>query len=269
MASPFALSPNLPEGVSVRRTGPVACLWLNRPDRRNAIRQDDWSAIQAALAELAAGPPLRLLTVRGGGGVFAAGADIAEFPTQFADDASVRAGMATIQAATNALEAFPAATLALIDGPCIGSGCALALACDRRIATPTARLGVTPAKLGLSFGVGDVRRIVRAVGRDTARDLLFTGRLVGADEALTIELIQEVASDLDAAAAAYDARLAATSGASVRALKRVLAAVDAGETTETEESIQLFVEGFLGPDAAEGMAAFAARRPPRFWPDGP
>lgn len=268
-AAPYASAADLPDGVAVRRGGPVAGLWLNRPDRRNAIGLDDWAALRDALAALADGPPLRLLVLRGASGAFAAGADIAEFATRFADEAGVRTAMAIIQDAHRALEAFPAVTLALIEGPCVGAGCTLALACDRRIAAPGARLGVTPAKLGLSFGTGDVGRIVKAVGRDAARELLFTGRLVSAEEALALGLVQRIEPDLEAAAAAFDAQLKATSGASVRALKRVLAAVDAGATAETEESVQLFADGFLGPDAAEGMAAFAARRPPRYWPDAP
>ncbi|HYE49685.1 MAG TPA: enoyl-CoA hydratase-related protein, partial [Azospirillaceae bacterium] len=167
-------------------------LVLNQPARRNALSLEMWRLIPARLAEAAADSAIRVLVVQGAGGTFAAGADISEFGTVYATREDAAAYAADMAAALDGLAGFAKPTLALIEGACVGAGLGVALACDLRFAAADARLGVTPAKLGLVYPLGDTRRLVQAVGPSHAKDLLFTGRLVDAAEALSMGLLNRV-----------------------------------------------------------------------------
>jgi enoyl-CoA hydratase/carnithine racemase len=142
----------------------------------------------------------------------------------------------------------------------VGAGCALVMACDVRVATPAARFGVTPAKLGLVYPMADLARLVALVGPGQARRLLFSARLIDAGEALAIGLIEEVADSPDALVAA----VLAASRHSTRSLKGLLRRVQDGQREESAETRSLFEAAFTGADFAEGAAAFAERRPPHF-----
>jgi enoyl-CoA hydratase/carnithine racemase len=252
--------------IFIERNGPLLALTLNRPDKRNALTLAMWDAIPDLVTPYADDPTLRLLIVRGAGGVFAAGADIAEFETVYATREAALANQARMQRAMSALEDFPIPTLALIEGACIGGGCGLALTCDLRYASPGARFGITPGKLGLAYGVSDTRRLVQAVGLSAAKDILFTGRLMDAEEALSLGLIDKLADEqkLDLAADALVDALTRASSYTARATKRILRLVRDGETTDTDESRDLFADAFDGPDFKEGFRAFLEKRPPRF-----
>src|SRR3984957_13939103 len=171
---------------------PLARLMLNRPGRLNALNLAIWDAIPALLERAAVDPEVKVLMVSGADArAFAAGADIAEF------EAIMAAGAADnyfcrMCRATRALAAFPKPTIAVIQGPCFGGACSVALCCDFRFADDTAKFGVTPARLGITYPSEDAKRLVDAVGVGTARDLLMTGRFVNPDEALAIGLIDRL-----------------------------------------------------------------------------
>jgi enoyl-CoA hydratase/carnithine racemase len=175
-----------------------------------------------------------------------------------------------IQAAIAALEDFPKPTLALIEGPCVGGGCGLALACDLRVATANARFAITPAKLGLVYGLEDVRRLVQAVGVSAAKDMLFSGRLLDAGEALATGLVDRVVADgdLDQAADTLAAPMLAASSWSQQAQKAVFALLRGGGGQARQRSDALFGDAFAGADFAEGFAAFMEKRRPRFGGSG-
>ncbi|MFN5554405.1 MAG: enoyl-CoA hydratase/isomerase family protein, partial [Hyphomonadaceae bacterium] len=135
-----------------RHANHSATLWINRPDKRNALSVAMWAAIPARVAEAIADPDIKLLFVRGAGGVFAAGADISEMPEVYATAEAALLNDEKIQGAMKALEECPKPVIALIEGPCVGGGCGIALACDLRIGVEGSRYGVTPAKLGLVYG---------------------------------------------------------------------------------------------------------------------
>ncbi len=258
---------NPAQDIYVARDGAVAVLALNRPSKRNALTMAMWRAIPGLLNELAGDPSVRVLVVRGEGGAFAAGADISEFETVFATREAALANQADMQAAMTALEDFPSPVIAQIDGACVGGGCGLALCCDLRFASATSRFGITPGKLGLAYGTSDTRRLVQAVGLSAAKDILFTGRIVTAAEALSLGLVDRVFESFSLAGevAAYAAQICAASGYSARATKAVLRMIRDGATGDDAASRALFADAFEGPDFSEGRAALLQKRAPAFY----
>jgi len=248
-----------------RHANHSATLWINRPDKRNALTVAMWATLPARVAEAVADPDIKLLFLRGAGGVFAAGADIAEMPEVYATTEAALKNDEKIQGAMKALEDCPKAVIALIEGPCVGGGCGLALACDLRIGVVGSRYGVTPAKLGLVYGAGDTRRLIQAVGLSKAKDILFTGRLLDSAEALSCGLIDRLvaAEELDEVASDYAAKISAASVYSIRAQKQILAMLRGG-CDDAEASRALFGASFAGADFKEGFAAFMEKRPAQF-----
>jgi enoyl-CoA hydratase/carnithine racemase len=157
-------------------------------------------------------------------------------------------------------------TIAQIAGDCIGGGCALAVACDLRFAAEDARLGITPARLGLAYALGDVRRLAGLIGPARARDLLFSARLVPAAEALQQGLVDRLAAPggLAAAVEAFVTTLCGLSGSSQRRIKAMLRLVADGQREEDGASRELRDRAVEDADFAEGRAAFLAKRKPRF-----
>lgn len=252
--------------IHLERKGAIAELVLNRPDKRNAITEAMWIAIPRLLAEAEADPALRVLIVRGAGGSFAAGADIAEFEEVYATRERAARYSAAVAAALDGLAAFPLPTVASIAGPCVGGGCGLALACDLRFAMDGARFGITPAKLGLVYTLNDTKRLIDAVGPSNARDILFTGRLVGAHEAREMGLIDRVWSEtaFEAEMEIWLAQLRAASPHSARVTKHIIRMILSGVDHDTDETRQIFLDAFQGRDFQEGYRAFLEKRAPRF-----
>jgi enoyl-CoA hydratase/carnithine racemase len=148
----------------------------------------------------------------------------------------------------------------------VGGGCALALACDVRFADRSARLGITPAKLGLAYTLEDTKRLVDVVGPSLAKDLLFSGRIAQADEALRIGLIDRLyeADALADATRAWAAEVAAASQFTVQTVKRTVRRILEGQASDDATSRRAFFDAFKSPDFAEGVAAFLEKRKPRF-----
>lgn len=251
------------EGLDLTVAGDVATLTLNRPQRRNAVNRAMWRGLPGVL-DAARAARVKVLVLTGAGEAFAAGADISEFQAVYADRATAGAYFAEIAAAMDALAGFEAPSVARIDGPCVGGGLGLALCCDLRIASDRARLGITPAKLGLMYSLADTRRLVDAVGPSRAKDILYTGRILTADEALAIGLIDAMASDLDAAVAARVEAITSASQWSARKAKQIIARILAGQTTDDAETGAWMLDAVEGEDFVEGRDAFLGKRTPRF-----
>jgi enoyl-CoA hydratase/carnithine racemase len=245
--------------------GAVARLVINRPERRNAMNQSMWEAFPHAVAAAMADPAVRLLIVSGAApGLFCAGADIAEFARASADPAWRAANAAAIRATQISLARAEKPTLAVIDGDAVGGGMGIALACDLRIASPRARMGITPAKLGLVYPLHDTRLLVEIIGPAQARRLLYTGALIDAAEALRIGLVQQIAEDLEAEVARYAEAVVAAAPSSQRAIKAIIQRIIEGAHDDDAASQAGFDAAFTTADFAEGVAAFLAKRKPVF-----
>lgn len=253
--------------LRVTSRGAVSTLVLNRPTRRNAITLEMWRALPAVLRDLASDSGIRVLVVRGAGDeAFASGADISEFERVRADGATAKRYSQVVEAADRALAAFPRPTIAMIHGFCVGGGLEVALACDLRFASLTARFGITAARLGIIYGFTSTRRLANTVGPSHARDLLFSGRLVGVEEARTMGLVNMVCEPeaLETQTYEYACSLAELAPLSQRGAKFMLQYLS-GEGEMTEMDLSAFVEGaYESDDYREGVRAFLEKRRPRF-----
>lgn len=247
--------------VSVQ--GAVGTITLDRPSKRNAVTFDMWVALGDAARALAADPGVRVVVVRGAGEHFCAGADITELLAE--RPAGTASFMDVNMAAEHALATLPKPVIAVVQGDCIGGGCALAIDCDLRIATAGSRLGITPAKLGIVYPPASLERAVRLLG-PAAKRLLYTGELIDAAEAQRIGLVDEVlpADAIEARVAELCATLAERSLLTQAATKQMIAAVAEHGVVSADLADTWAREVTISGEMAEGVAAFVERRAPRF-----
>ena len=252
------------EPVAVTREGVVATIWLNRPAKRNAMSYAMWVALEHACAAVSADPEVRVVVLRGSGEHFCAGADITELHAE--RPAAVPSFMQVNMAAENALAALAKPTVAFVQGDCVGGGCALAIDCDLRIATSTARFGITPAKLGIVYPATSLERVTQLLGPSTAKLLLFTGELMDAEWAVRVGLVDEVApvDEAEQRLAVLCAVLASRSMLTQAATKQMVAAVVAHGSVPAELADRWSREVALSADSREGVVAFTQRRAPHF-----
>ena len=231
-----------------RREDGVAVVTLDNP-KVNALSQELLNELGEVFAALGEDPP-GAVVVTGGERLFAAGADVTQFSAERAADIA-----ATFHRVLDAVAAFPRPTIAAISGYALGGGCELAMACDFRIASEKAVFGQPEILLGIIPGGGGTQRLPRLVGASRAKELIFTGRQVKADEALAIGLGDEVVApeDLHDRALALASELAA---GPVQAIALAKAAID-GEVTEQ----QAFTDVFQTEDATIGVQSFLDHGP--------
>jgi enoyl-CoA hydratase/carnithine racemase len=250
------------ELVTVSVEGGIATIRLDRPPM-NALNVEIQEQLRSAARAVSADGEVRAVIVYGGEKVFAAGADIKEMAAMSYVDMAVRAPQ--LSSAFDSIARIPKPVVAAITGYALGGGCELALACDWRVATPDAKLGQPEINLGLIPGAGGTQRLARLVGPARAKDLVFSGRLVPADEALRIGLVDLVTEDPYAAARSLVARYVDGPAAAIRAAKL---AIDRGLSLDLASGLaweaQLFASLFATEDRTEGMAAFVEKRPPKF-----
>jgi enoyl-CoA hydratase/carnithine racemase len=241
--------------------GPVATLWIDRPAKRNAFNQAMWDALPGHVDAAMADPRVRVLVLASASdGIFCAGADIGELLANKDDGDWRAANQAAINRAQHVLARAAKPTIAFVDGDCVGGGCGLAMACDIRVATPRARIGITPAKLGLVYPLHDTKLLVELVGPGQAKRLLFTGALLDADEALRIGLVDMLGDSADPLAAT----IAAASPHSCAHIKNFVRRILDGQTDDDAETLAVFARAFTLPDFIQGTAAFVAKRPAKF-----
>lgn len=246
--------------------GGIGRLVLNHPARHNALSLEMWQQIPRHLADAAADPAIAVLLVEGAGDSFAAGADISEFETAYATRDSTALYATAIAAAMDGLADLVKPTIAVIRGACVGGGMGLAVACDLRFAAEDARLGITPAKLGLVYPLGDTKRLVQLVGPAHAKDLLFTGRLLGAGEGLAMGLVNRVLppAELETAVLEYAGTITQASLYTAQGTKRMITRVLNGQVQDDEATLAEFLDAVEGEDFREGRDAFREKRRPRF-----
>jgi enoyl-CoA hydratase/carnithine racemase len=252
----------------------VTRLTISNPAKRNALDHPILDAITASLAELSSSDPAavaaRCLLITGAGGMFSAGYDIGEIPSEEFEERAEKLVAHPFTEAIDALERFPYPTLAMLPGHTIGGGLELALACDLRVALDGIKLGMPPAKLGLVYSHTGLRRFIDAIGAARTRELFLLGHYIDASTALAWGLVTRVASAerLEEVTLQLAGELAANAPLSQTGNKRVIAALlDAeGELAPDveRELIELRRASFASEDMREGMRAFAEKRPPRW-----
>lgn len=253
--------------VIAEQRGELLWVSLSNPARRNAMTQAMWRQLMAVVESAANNPSVKVLVLQGDGDqAFCAGADIAEFSAMAQDPARMQVNNALIQSAQAALHNVNKVTVALVQGACVGGGCGLALCCDFRFATADARFAITPAKLGLLYSKDDTRRALNLLGPALTRELLFTGRVLDAEEALAAGLLNGIVAKHAIAdrVQALAEQIGANSQYAVRGIKQVLAALE-GHGQASEAQLQrVFDDAFQGEDFREGVDAFLAKRAPDF-----
>lgn len=253
------------EFVRLEKADGIGTIRLDRPPMNalNAQVQDDLLAIAD---EVANDDDVRAVIVYGGEKVFAAGADIKQMLAMTYEDMLARAGALTV--GLGAVSGIPKPVVAAINGYALGGGCEIALACDWRFASAEAKLGQPEVLLGVIPGGGGTQRLARLVGPARAKELVMTGRIVDAAEALAIGLVDKV---VPAGVSVYDTaveflRPMVTGPAA--ALKAAKQAIDEGYELDLPSGLaletRLFAELFATPDRTEGMAAFVEKRKPKF-----
>ena len=253
------------ETLLVERRGRVAVITINRPQKLNALNIQTRAEGAAALEELREDESVRVVVITGAGEkAFVAGADIAEFEGRTA--VSQRDVM-TARSLFTAVDTFPKPVIAMINGFCLGGGCELALSCDIRVASETARFGQPEINLGIIPGGGGTQRLTRLVGEGKAMELILTGDMIDAQHAYNLGLVNLVvpAADLEARTMELANRIAEKSPVALRMAKEaVKTAARANLDEGLRREIDLFALTFSSQDKDEGVRAFLEKRKPDF-----
>lgn len=249
------------EFVSLQVADGIGTIRLDRP-KMNALDAQVQEEIRVAANEASARDDVRAVVIYGGERVFAAGADIKEMAGQSYTDMVVRS--AELQECFKAVARIPKPVVAAVTGYALGGGCELALCADVRIAADDATLGQPEVLLGIIPGAGGTQRLSRLIGPSKAKDLIFTGRFVKADEAERIGLVDKVVP----ADAVYDEALAWArqfSTAAAFALRAAKESIDRGLEVDLETGLEIerqqFAALFATPDQRIGMESFIANGP--------
>ncbi len=259
-----AFSPTPKLVVSVHDA--VATVAISNPAKRNALDLDMWKAWPGIMEALDRDPGIRVVLLRGAGHeAFASGADIAEFETVRAGSQGGRLYEAANEAAFWAVAHCSKPVIAMIRGFCLGGGFGLALACDLRIASENAIFGIPAARLGVGYPPGAMRLVTAAVGAPAAKDLFYTARRIGAEEARRLGVLQRVVPDehLEETAFSLARDIARNAPLTIRAAK---AAIDGavGIAHPDADPVALADQCFDSEDAVEGRTAFLEKRGPVF-----
>jgi enoyl-CoA hydratase len=241
--------------IGVAREGAVAVVTVDREEALNALNLPTLTELRDRLAELAADGSVRAVVLTGAGEkAFVAGADIAYMSGLGPPEARAWGDLGHETALL--LETMPKPTLAAINGFALGGGCELALACDLRYASSRAKLGQPEINLGIVPGWGGTQRLARVCGVGVAKELIFTGRTVDAEEALRIGLVHEIADPVLQRALETAGALASKSPGALRIAKSLVNRAPDALDAEAQE----FAELFASPDAKKGLAAFVEKR---------
>jgi len=259
----------MPAPIVTRREDLLLYVGIDRPEKRNALHHDLLLALVDAVLAAEGDRDVRAVVVYGEGPVFSAGVDFGMLTGDVAGEAPrpLRTHVGEMQAALARLETFEKPVIGALHRYVPGLGLELALAFDLRVATADCELGLPEVRLGLVPDVGGTARLVRTVGYARAKELIMTGRMIGAEEALRIGLVNRVvpAGEHLAAAAALAREIAANAPLAVGLAKR-LVDLGSGADKQTFLGMELLAQSILvqSEDAREGARALAERRPPRF-----
>ncbi len=258
--------------VDTEVEGAVGWLWLNRPEKHNAMSEDMWADVPDAVSELTSDDRVRCLVVAGRGPSFTVGIDLAMLGSFTGEGAShaarsghVRRDVLRLQATMTAFERAPVPVIAAVHGYCLGAGIDLITACDVRFSSRDATFGIRETPMGLVADVGTVQRLPRIIGPGHVAELLFTGRDFDADEAERIGLVNRTVDDVHAHASNVANEIAANSPLVVQGAKEVLRLQQEMSTEAALEHMALWNAAFLASnDLTEAVSSFLEKRPPDF-----
>ena len=247
----------------------VARLTISNPERRNALDHDILNAIAETMPELDRGIEIRCVVITGDDDIFSAGYDIADIPDEtFSTDAEALVAH-PFHAAMEAVSGHPYPVLAAINGHCLGGGLELAVRCDLRLCTLSAKLGMPPAKLGLIYSHTGLEKFIDVIGYARTKELFLTGRNLSGPRAMAIGLVNDTVPDgkLPEESVALAAEIAAGAPLSARGNKLAIETINSNPvlTDEQErELIELRRSCFESEDFREGIRAFAEKRKPEW-----
>ena len=281
----MALRPDFSSAVlDIEWEGPVATLWLARPEARNAMGPDFWADLPRAMAVLSADEDVRCVVVAARGRHFCVGLDLKTMGGLLSTGGSeateenrtspaarafgARREIGRLQDAISSVAACPKPVVAAVHGYCIGGGVDLIAACDIRLASSDDVFSVREAKVAIVADLGSLQRLPRILGGGHVAELAFTGKDIDAERARAIGLVNDLAADAEgvqAAARALASEIAANSPLAVQGTKAVLAANDGRTVGEGLDYVATWNAAMLpSDDLREAMAAFVEKRPPRF-----
>jgi enoyl-CoA hydratase len=247
--------------------GPLATLMFNRPEARNAMTWAMYDALVEACEKVDRDDAIRVFILRGAGGkAFVAGTDISQFQS-FRDREDGLKYEERLDSVLDRIERVAKPTIALVEGVAVGGGCAIALTCDLRVATPESTFGIPIARtLGNCLSGATCSRLLDLMGPAAVKDLMFTGRLVGALEAHTLGLVNRIvaAEEIEEAVRRLAGEIAANAPLTLRATKDTIRRVLARRRLARGEDADLVEMCYTSADFREGVAAFLAKRKPNW-----
>ncbi|MFN8635623.1 MAG: enoyl-CoA hydratase-related protein [Chloroflexota bacterium] len=249
--------------------GPVVTVTINRPEQRNALPPADWLRLRDLLVEIGRDSAARVVVLRGAGNrAFSSGYDIGALRELEAQGIVLSTPDDPFEVALAAVVEHRLPILAMVGGYAVGGGCTLAAGCDVRIAAASARFGMPPAKLGLVYSATELRPFVDLIGPARTKWMFFSGRLIDAQRALQIGLVDEVLPDdeLEAYTYALAGEIAANAPLSVQGTKRIVREMGGAAAPEAAAArIAAEIQRVnRSADLGEGMRAFLEKRKPEF-----
>lgn len=256
------------ELILKKREGRLAFVIFNRPERRNSLNFQMLRMLPGVMEDLENEESVRTIIFRGSGNkAFSAGGDITEFKEHSKSRENAERMHGVLLGAIESVYNAETPTIAMVDGPAVGAGCEIAMACDIRIASEDALFGITGSRIGFPIPYRNAIRLISLVGPANAKKLLYTGELVSAYEAFRIGLANSVVkkAELESHVLELAKEIAERAPMALRSIKRTVneCVQDPGLTT-VEDPMRWFVEGFLSRDFREGVEAFLEKRKPDF-----
>ena len=255
------------EAFLIQKEKNIVKVVVNRPDKRNAFKLVMWNELADIVKQIESDPEIMVVIITGAGEKsFIAGADISEMTEKILPQVN-RDRTNPVASAMRALEDAEKVVIAMINGYAIGGGCEIAIACDLRIAAGSAKIGIPSAKIGICLGFEGIKRLVDLVGPSKAKDILFTGRLLPAKEALSIGLVDYVVpkKELERFTMEYANGIIQNAPLSVLGAKKTINILSRNyNLKEIEDEYYISKACYRSEDLREGVRAFLEKRRPHF-----